>query len=303
MKKNNLSIAIGGLLIVMFVCLLFFYQVRTTEVAVVTRFGKISRTPETAGIQWRLPWPIENVYKFENRLQNFERKFETSLTADSKTLLATIFVGWRIADPQQFLSRFDGDTTKAEAALENVVRNAKNGVIGNHPFGDFISPDATKVKLEQIEKEMLEQIQKTARDKFGIDVQICGIKQLGLPENVTGDVFKRMKAERERLVKKYTAEGEARALEIKSDANLKKEQLLASARGQAERIKGQAEAVASEAYRKLEQDPELAKFYFELRALEASLQKNSTIIADPNTPPFNLLRNPAGSAPSNPGRR
>jgi membrane protease subunit HflC len=294
MKKNNVSIAVGGILIVMFVCLLFFFQVRTTEVAVVTRFGKISRPIKEAGMKWRLPWPIENVFKFESRLQNFERKFETTLTSDGKMVLATIFVAWRISEPERFLEKFDGDVAKAENALENVVRNAKNGVIGRHVFSDFISPDPNKVKFEEMEKEMLAEIQKTALSVFGIDVQLCGIKQLGLPENVTADVFKRMKAERERLVKKYTAEGESRALEIRSEANLKKEELLAKAKGQAARIVGQADAVASESYRVFEKEPELAKFQFELRALENSLKEKSTIIADPNTPPFNLLR-PAGS--------
>jgi membrane protease subunit HflC len=302
MKKNNISIAVGGILIVMFVCLLFFFQVRTTEVAVVTRFGKVSRAA-TAGINARFPWPIENVFKFDSRLQNFERKFETTLTADGKIVLATIFVGWRIAEPQKFLEVFDGDIIKAESSLENVVRNAKTGVIGRHVFGDFISPDPTKVKFEQMEKEMLAEIQKTAKSTFGIDVQLCGIKQLGLPENVTADVFKRMKAERERLVKKYTAEGEGRAQEIRAEANLKKEELLAKAKGQAARITGQADGVASEAYSKLQQDPELAKFLFELRALETSLKERSTIIADPNTPPFDLLRSPGTKSGSTPTGR
>lgn len=296
MKKNNVSIAVGGILIVMFVCLLFFFQVRTTEVAVVTRFGKISRSA-TAGINGRFPWPIENVFKFDNRLQNFERKFETTLTADGKIVLATVFIGWRIAEPTKFLEVFDGDTIKAEGALENVVRNAKNAIIGRHVFGDFISPDPNKVKFEQIEREILAEIQKTSKSTFGIEVELCGIKQLGLTETVTADVFKRMKAERERLVKKYTAEGDARAMEIRAEANLKKEELLAKAKGQAARITGQAEGVASEAYSKLQQDPELAKFLFELRALETSLKERSTIIADPNTPPFDLLRNSTGKTP------
>lgn len=302
MKKNNISIAVGGILIVMFVCLLFFFQVRTTEVAVVTRFGKVSRSA-TAGINGRFPWPIENVFKFDNRLQNFERKFEPTFTTDGKIVLATIFVGWRIAEPQKFLEVFDGDTLKAESSLENVVRNAKNGVIGRHGFGDFISPDPSKVKFEQMEKEMLAEIQKTTKAKFGIEVELCGIKQLGLPENVTADVFKRMKAERERLVKKYTAEGEGRAQEIRAEANLKKEELLAKAKGQAARITGQADGVASEAYSKLQQDPELAKFLFELRALETSLKERSTIIADPNTPPFDLLRSSGTKAGSSPSAR
>ena len=40
MKKNLLTIVIGAVLVVIFALLLFVFQVRQSEVAVVTTFGK-----------------------------------------------------------------------------------------------------------------------------------------------------------------------------------------------------------------------------------------------------------------------
>lgn len=43
MKRNPLTLVIGLVLILIFGLLLFTFQVRTTEVAVVTTFGKPTR--------------------------------------------------------------------------------------------------------------------------------------------------------------------------------------------------------------------------------------------------------------------
>ena len=43
MKRNLLTLVIGGVLIFIFVLLLFVFQVRQSEVVVVTRFGRVDR--------------------------------------------------------------------------------------------------------------------------------------------------------------------------------------------------------------------------------------------------------------------
>ena len=68
MNKNPLSIAIGAVLLVIFVVLLFVFQVRQSEVALVTTFGKPSRDAGP-GPHFRLPWPIQSVHKFDQRVQ------------------------------------------------------------------------------------------------------------------------------------------------------------------------------------------------------------------------------------------
>ena len=131
MKRNPITLVTGGVLVVIFTLMLVTFQVRRTEVAVVTTFGKFSRSITNAGFNLRLPWPIQKVYKFDNRIQNFDRKFEQTTTKDALNLLITVFVGWQISDPRSFLESLSGDTNKAEQTLESLVRNGKNAVIGH----------------------------------------------------------------------------------------------------------------------------------------------------------------------------
>lgn len=299
MKKTRLSLVIGGLLLVIFLAVLFAFQVRSTEVAVVTTFGKYSTSHTEPGLKFRLPWPIQNIYRFDNRLQNFERKFEQTTTRDAKNILVSLFVGWKISDPKIFLERFNGDPLKAEQQLEGLVRNAKNAVIGRYNFSDFVSPDPKLVKFEQFEAEVLKEIQGSAKDTYGLSVEVVGIKQLGLPEAITGKVFERMRSERERLVKQFTGEGEAKAIEIRSEANRKRDELLAKADADALRIIGEAESQASKDYAVFEQKPDLAIYLLQIKALKESLKDRATVILDQRTTPFNLLtgdKAPAGTS-------
>lgn len=299
MNKRTPTLIIGGLLLVIFLFLLFAFQVRTTEVAVVTTFGRIQGAPRTEpGLYMRLPYPIQNIYKFDRRLQNFERKYEQSFTRDKKSPIISVFVGWRIADAETFLKRFNGDIVRAESSLENVVRDAKNSVIGRHDFSELVSPDPAQVRFDQIENEMKTAMADTALKTYGIAIEVVGIKQLGLPEALTAKVFDRMKTERERQVKKFIAEGESEAIRIRSEAELKRDTVLADARRQALVLRGEAEAKATEYYKVLNQDESLARFLISLNGLEATLKDRTTLILDEKTAPLNLLRGDAAQSQS-----
>lgn len=256
----------------------------------VTTFGKYSRTINEPGLRFKMPWPIQKVYRFDNRLQNFERKFEQTTTGDAKPLIIEVYIGWKISDPAIFLERFNGDVLKAERNLESLVRDAKNSVIGQHPFSDLISPREEELKFDDIETEIADAIRAEAKDGYGIEVAFAGIKQLGLPESNTQKVFERMREDRQRLVKHYQGEGERQAMEIRARADAESKEILNEARAKALEIKGDADAQAAEHYKVFQQNPELAELLLGLEALEAATKEKTTIVADPTMPPFNLLR-------------
>src|SRR6184192_3567740 len=103
MKRNLLTLVVGAALVTIFVLLLFIFQVRQSEVAVVTTFGRPVATYTNAGAYFKLPWPVQKVYKFDQRIQNFEDKFSENYTADSVTLLSSVYIGWKISDGRRFL--------------------------------------------------------------------------------------------------------------------------------------------------------------------------------------------------------
>ena len=291
MKRNHISLIIGALCLLVFLLMLFCFQVRQTEVAVVTTFGRFSRAILEPGLYGRWFWPVQKVYRLDNRVQNFERKFEQTTTADGRSLIVTVFIGWRVADPKTYIERFPGgDATRAEQSLEGLVRDAKNGVIGQHRFGELISTNRARVKLRQIEQEMLASVQSRAASNYGIAIDMLGIKQIGLPESITTKVFDRMRAERQRLVKQYQSEGEAESIRIRAEADRDRQETLAHAEGEATIIRGQGEAEAAKSFAVFERNPQLAMFLLEINALGNSLKDRTTLVIDPQTAPFHLLK-------------
>jgi membrane protease subunit HflC len=303
MKRNPITIATGAVLALIFLFMLFIFQVRQTEVAVVTTFGKYSRSITNAGFQVRLPWPVQKVYKFDSRIQDFERKFDQTITRDQISVVITVYIGWRIVEPKVFLESFSGDNTKAEQTLEPLVRNAKSGVIGQHAFSDLISTNQAELKFDLVESEMLKAIQAQARSAYGIQVELLGIKRLQLPESITTDVFARMKAERQKLVARFQTEGEREAKIIKASADGQANEILAKAKAEAIRITGEAETKAAGYYAVFEKYPELAVFLFQLKTLEQSLKERTHLILDQQTPPFNLLSGQGAGAASGTGSK
>ena len=292
MKKNPLTITIGALLIIVFGVLLFFVQVRKSTVVVITTFGKPTRTLEQPGLYMKWPWPIQQAYIFDQRIQNFDDKFDQALTADSYNLLTMVYVGWKINNATNFFPKFaNGSVPEAEKKLEGLLRSAKSAVVGRHPLADFVSTDEKQLKFDAIEHEILTIVQEQVNQKnYGIEMEFLGIKKLGFPDAVTQEVFKRMTSERAVLSSKTQFEGEAEASKIRSTADSKSAEMLANADAEATRIKGEGQAEAAKSFAVFQQNPELANFLLSLNALELSLKDRATLIFDQHSQPFNLFQ-------------
>jgi membrane protease subunit HflC len=133
-------------------------------------------------------------------------------------------------------------------------------------------------------------LKQNVKDIYGIDIRHLGIKQLKVSEDVSKDVFERMRAERNRKTEATVAEGQAEATKIRTDADSKKTELLAAAEARAKAIRGQGDAEAAKYYKLLEQDPNLAIFLRDIEALKKILQERSTIVLSADTEPFKLLK-------------
>lgn len=303
-SKNPVTIITGIVLVIIFLFMVFTYQVRLTEVAVVTTFGDPKGYVTDPGLHFKLPSPIQQIYKFDNRTHNFEDKFQQSLTQDSQPLLVMLYVGWRISDPKQYFSSFkSGRPEDAESALEGLIGNAKLSVVGSHAFSHFISADPAAIQFNQIEKEILDRIVPEAKSKFGIEVRFAGIKRIGLPQSVSEAAMMRMKTERDTQVARIQGEGNRTAIQIKSDADTQSAQLLANATRDAEIIKAQAEMEVARMLDVVSKEPALYRALQLNKALPEILKGESTIIVDRNTIPYNYLLMEETNAPSASGAR
>ncbi|HAM71809.1 MAG TPA: hypothetical protein DCM86_09220 [Verrucomicrobiales bacterium] len=300
MKKNNpVSIIVGGLLLLIFALLVFMYQVRTTEVAVVTTFGKPTDRRTDPGAYFKLPWPIQKVYYLDKRVRNIETGLQQSTTADDYSLLLMSYAGWAIDDPSDFFPRFDrGSYVAAETKLREMLLNAQKQVVGKYRLSDLINTNAAQVRFSQIEQDILKVVRdQCTGQKYGIDVKFVGIKRLGLPENNTLAVLDRMRSERSRLVRSIEADGAAAASSIRTTALIEAQRKIAQANAEAIRINGEGQAEVQRALQVLEQSPDLAVFLYDLASLESVLQNRATLVMDPTWPLVNLLQSRPPEAP------
>jgi membrane protease subunit HflC len=295
MKRNSLTLIIGGLLLLVFLTLLFCFQVRQTEVALVTRFGAPVRDLTDPGLKFKWPWPIEKVQKFDKRTQNLEGKFEETYTRDKINVLVSVYAGWSITDPTLFRERFGDSLDRARRELDDMIRSHKNAVVGSNLFSALISTDPEQLKFAEIEKEIRDRVRPQALASYGVDVKFLGIKRIGLPESITQKVFDRMKEERQRVVLQLQADGERQAADIRSAANLERDELLAQANARVIELQGEAETEAARSYAVFKEHPELAEFLLKMRALPQIMDDRSTLILDRPIPPLEWFDSTAKS--------
>jgi membrane protease subunit HflC len=288
MKNITVPILVVLILIVMAIYLIAF-QVRETESAFITRFGKPVREITRPGLYFKWPTPIERVHTFDSRMRVLEAEIGETTTKGAVPMIVNTYVVWRIAEPLQFLNAI-GTVQKAENKLLSQINDTQNRVIGRHSFGEFVNSDPNKIRFEEIQAEMLVDLKAPVRDAYGIEVKTLGIKQLKISKDVSKDVFERMKAERKRRTEATIAQGNAEAIKVRTDADAKKAELLATAEARAKAIQGQGDAEAAQYYQMLEEDPEFAIFLRNLEALKKTLSKRSTLLIPADTEPFKYLK-------------
>jgi membrane protease subunit HflC len=306
MKRNILTVIVGAALVVIFTLLLFTFQVRRSEVAVVTTFGKPARSLMEPNLYFKWPWPIQKVYKYDARIQNFEDKFSENFTRDNIILLSSVYVGWKISDAGTFIKTFPGDPSvsipNAQGKLESMLRSAKIAVIGGHTLSEFVNADKKELKFDAIENEIEKTVQgELSTNDWGVSLEFLGFKKIGLPENVTQTVFERMKSERQQYISRYQSEGDSEAQKIRSAAERQAAETVSKAQAEATRIRAEGEAEAAKTLPIFQQNPELANYLLRIAALQQSLNQKATLIFDERTPPFDLFSHlPTNSSSSNP---
>ncbi|RMD82800.1 MAG: hypothetical protein D6820_03175, partial [Lentisphaerae bacterium] len=95
-----------ALVAVIFFCFLFLFQIQQNEYALVLRLGHPQLDRDTSpGLRWRLPYPIEEVWRHDNRIYTFpttstdnptKGELEEVYTADKINIVVTVYLTWRI---------------------------------------------------------------------------------------------------------------------------------------------------------------------------------------------------------------
>jgi len=161
----------------------------------------------------------------------------------------------------------------ARARLDEIVFSELRAELANREFASIIAnerePAMEAVALRSSEKAK----------EFGIDVVDVRVKRADLPNEVQESVYARMRAERQRISKRYRSEGAEESAKITATTDKEKTIILAKAYEESQRRRGEGDAEATAIYgTAYGEDPEFYSFVRSLDAYDKFLSKKSTIL-------------------------
>jgi membrane protease subunit HflC len=263
MKRKILMLAIA--LSVITASGLIFYQVDEREYVVITQFGEPIKAITKAGLNWKWPDPIQSVNRYNNRLMTYEMGETEYLTEDKKNVMVDSYVVWKINDPVKYM-RTVKNRVGAETRLSDILSSEIGIGAGKYDLSSLISTEPERIKFGQMMAEVKDEIFQKAKN-YGMKIADVQVTLLNFPERNKLSVFRRMKAERERIAKGYRSEGTEKGTKIRADADKQRQIILSKAYERAQKIKGEGEAIAIKTYAEAyEKD---VKFYELIRTLES----------------------------------
>ncbi len=271
-----------------------------TEFVIVTQFGRPVETLRDAGLHWKWPW--RSALRVDRRLQIYDPKPSEFSSSKKEPIDLDVFVCWRVADPQRFIETVN-DAAGAEARLHDIVWSELAAAVGRHTLEAFVSVKPEEHQLDELmygPAGVAARCAERAKDAYGIEVADVRIKRIGVPEQVRPSVFQRMRTERASMAKEYRAEGEEQATKIRADADKNYQIAVETARAEATRIQGAAEAEAMRIYADAHRrNPEFFRLSRTLEAYRKFLDDKTTMLLSGDSPLFQYL-NLGAPAPASP---
>jgi len=243
------------------------------QVAIKFRLGEIVESNFEPGLHIKAPWPIMNVRKFDKRILTLDTRPERFLTGEKKNVSVDFFVKWRIRDPAKYYTSFMGDERQAGLRLLQIVNNGLQLEFDERTIKQVVSDDRSAM-MTNLTTEANNEV-----EQFGIEIVDVRIKQIELPSEVSTSVFQRMRAERERIASELRAQGQEAAKGIQAVADRDRTVILAEAIRDAEIMRGEGDALATEIYAEAYgQNQEFYEFYRSMTAYRAALANQGDVL-------------------------
>ena len=267
--------------------------------AIVFALGEVKQVISEPGLHFKLPPPFQNVLFLDKRVLTIESPdADRFITAEKKNILIDTFVKWRIVDPRQYFVSFGGDESRARDRMGQIVKAALNEEITKYTVRDVISGQRGQVMDAIRNKTIVE------AKVIGIEIIDVRLKRVDYVEQINNSVFERMKSERVRVANQLRSTGFAESEQIRADADKQRTVILAEAYREAEKLRGEGDAKASQTYSQaFGKNPEFYKFYRSLEAYRASFKNRSDVmVVDANSDFFKYFKGSGSAGQSAPAK-
>lgn len=276
-----------GLLVLLGVASTMLFVVDQRQYAVVFALGEIKRVISQPGLHFKLPPPFQNVQYFDNRILTIDTAdVDRFITSEKLNVQIDTFVKWRIADPRRFFVSVGGSELIASDRLQRSLRDSLNNEIARKTVADVISG-----KRQELLDAVVAKMNEDAK-QIGAEIIDVRLKRVDFAPEVSERVFDRMQSERKRVANERRATGAAESEKIRADADRQRDVIIAEAYRDAQRVKGEGDARASQLYAEaFGQNPEFASFYRSLEAYRATFRsRGDVLVLDPSSEFFRHFR-------------
>lgn len=257
-----------------------FYIVEPDEVAVVQRFGKITkaviRQPKEdfvveglsnyptlqnvdlitkRGLLVKAPF-VDEVEKYNAKYLTYTSRKETINTSDKRKLDVQMYAQYRIENPAIYKMKV-GSLMKLNQLLDDnvypVVIQSANKLKFDEFFDDEIMADMMAERRQELNKSLALQ--------YGIEVVDIGIYRKNFPASTVASIEDKMSKEIQKESERLRAEGDAGYVKAVAETDRKAKEIIAKATEESAILKADAEKQALEVYQKsLTKDVELYQF-------------------------------------------
>lgn len=257
-------------------------------------FSKIQRDDSGAvvvfepGLHFKMPF-IESVRMLDARVQTLdEQTADRFVTAEKKDLLVDSYVKWRIKDFGKYFLATSGRTDRAETLLKQYINNGLRTEFGTRTISQIVSGERTELM-----SQALQQAGK-ASEEIGVEILDVRVKKINLPDEISANIFQRMRAERTAVAKEHRARGMEKAEIIRADVDAKVTVMVAEAERNSRTIRGEGDALAAKVY--AEAYNKNAEFFSFVRSLEAYNRsfnsKSDILVVQPDSEFFQYMKAP-----------
>jgi membrane protease subunit HflC len=277
-KLPIIAIIVGFILILASVSL---FTVDERQTAIVLQFGQPKQVYTEAGLKVKLPWPIQNVRYFDDRILEVDPAPQrVNISSDSNNpliegedidpellrevsgepIIVDTFARFRIVDPLLFLQRLQTEP-RARQQIENVMDSATRDVLGNSTLRAILS-DSRANLMNRIRTRVNAEMKPR-----GVEIVDVRIVRADLTNRLRESTVNRMITERKELATQTRSRGQQKAIAIRSAADRDRAIIIANAEKQAQILKGEGDKTATEIYNKAYNRD--ADFYAFTRSMEA----------------------------------
>ena len=270
MNRSTTTTVLAALILAILINSVFV--VNDKEHAIVFQFGEAIRPNVDKGLNFKIPI-IQNVKKFDSRLQTLDEEPDRILTVESKYLLVDSFVKYKITDVLKFYQANNGSFNSLNSLLAQRTEFELKNQFGKRTVTELVSGER-----DELMDTMRSGLNDVVAD-LGIEIIDFRVKRIDLPSNLSNSVYERMRTQRNRLAEELRSQGKEISREIRAIADKDKVVILAEAYKTAEQIRGDGDAEATGIYaRSFSQDPEFYEFTRSMKAYTETFNSKSDVM-------------------------